>query len=560
MPLKSPFPSLTIPDCSVATYLFTSPSHPLPNEPLYIDADAPSNFTTYHTYRLFSQRLALGLQRHGFKPGDRLLLYSGNNIFFPVVIMGTLMAGGIFSGANPGYVAREVAYQLKDSGATFCFVAAGSLQTGLDAAAEIGFSKSNIFVFDADPKGDSVDGLKHWSSLLAPEGEAQAFEWDPHTRPGESDKTAVLNYSSGTTGLPKGVEITHKNYVANCMQAKSNFDRRWTDEPRSEDRWLAFLPMYHAMGQTFYVVHIPLTKGKCYVMPKFEFEKTMDGIQKFRITYLLTAPPVIVATAKHPDVRRGKWDLSSLVHVLTGAAPLGREASKEFESLDFGKRERRKEVNVKQGWGMTECTCTITAFDPLMRSDTPSVGQPMSNVELRFMNDEGTAEVPPGERGEVWIKAPNVMKGYWRNEKATRETLTPDRWLKSGDIGYYDENGLVYIVDRKKELIKSHGHQVAPAELEALLLDHPAVADAAVIGVPYREDEAPRAYVVLNANAKATEKEIVLFVEKRVARHKRLFGGVRFVDQIPKNPSGKILRKMLREKAAKEDGSSRARL
>ena len=563
MPLKSPYPPLPIPDCSIATYTFTSPSYPLSKDrPLFIDAEAPStHFLTRHTYRLFAQRLALGLQRHGFKAGDRLLLYSGNNIYFPVVIQGTIMAGGIFSGANPSYVAREVAYQLKDSGATYCLAAAASLRTGLDAAEEIGFPRSNIFVFDAKPNGAPTEGVKHWSSLLAPAEEAQGFEWDPCDKPGECDKTIVLNYSSGTTGLPKGVEITHKNYVANCMQAKAHLDR-WLEKEKhiEEDAWLAFLPMYHAMGQTYYVVHVPISNSRCYVMPKFEFGKVMEAIQKFRITYLMTPPPVIVAMAKNPDVRRGKWDLSSLRHVQTGAAPLGIAASREFESLDFGKRKPGKEINVKQGWGMTECTCTVSSFDPTLRSDSNSVGSPVSNIELKFMNVEGTAEMNRGEPGEIWIKAPNVMKGYWRNEKATKSTLTPDGWLKSGDIGYYDENDYVYIVDRKKELIKSHGNQVAPAELEALLLDHPAIADAAVIGVSHQGEEAPRAYVVLNVGAKATEKEVQAFIEKRVSRHKRLFGGVRFVDQIPKNPSGKILRKFLREKAAKEDGPDKARL
>ena len=232
----------------------------------------------------------------------------------------------------------------------------------------------------------------------------------------------------------------------------------------------------------------------------------------------------------------------------------------EFETLWEGKKPPGKEVNVRQGWGMTEGTCTLTHFDPSRMSLSNSVGEPIANVELRFMNEDGTVEIPQGERGEIWVKAPNVMKGYWKNEQATKDTMTPDRWLKTGDIGYVDEEGLVYIVDRKKELIKVKGNQVAPAELEALLLDHPAIADAAIIGVPHGEDEAPRAYVRLNAGASASAEEIQSFVQKRVSKHKQLIGGVRFIDEIPKNPSGKILRKFLREKAAKEVEGPKARL
>ena len=371
----------------------------------------------------------------------------------------------------------------------------------------------------------------------------------------------MLNYSSGTTGRPKGVEITHKNYVSNCLQAREHYNRLpQTQEEWDSETWLAFLPMYHAMAQTYFVVHCPLIGAKVYVMPKFEFIPMLDALQNFRVTNLIAVPPILVAMAKHPEVKRGKWDLGAIRRVTTGAAPLGSEVTLEFQSIFAGKRPPGKEINVRQGWGMTEGTCTLTSYDPSRWSYSNSVGEPLANIQLKFMNDEGTAEVSRGERGEVWAQAPNVMKGYWRNEKATKETLTDDGWLKTGDIGYVDEEGLVFIVDRKKELIKVNGNQVAPAELEALLLDHPAIKDAAVIGVPHGEDEAPRAYVVLHDGASTSEEHVQSFVEKKVSKHKRLIGGVRFEESIPKNPSGKILRKFLREKAAKEAQGPRARL
>jgi len=259
-------------------------------------------------------------------------------------------------------------------------------------------------------------------------------------------------------------------------------------------------------------------------------------------------PPIVVAIAKSPLTR--KYDLSSIRKVLSGAAPLGREQSLEFERI-----WPNGQVNLKQGWGMTEVTCGGLSWDPNMRSDSASVGELMANCEAKIMNDDGTAEVPRGEHGEIWIRGPNVMMGYWKNPKATAETLTPDRWLKSGDICYVDSRGYFNIVDRRKELIKVKGNQVAPAELEGVLLEHPAVSDAAVVGVTIEGEELPRAYIVLREGHKAKPDEIAQWISTRVARHKRLAGGVKIIDSIPKNPSGKILRKILRERAAGESNS-----
>lgn len=214
MPLKSPFHSGPIPDCSFATYLFTSPTHPQDNtKPIFVDAEDTRNFLTMYTYRLYAQRLAAGLRKQGFKSGDRLLLYSGNNIYFPVIILGAIMAGGIFTGANPTYVAREVVYQLQDSEATFFLMAPGSSAVGLEAVKEAGLDKSRVFMFDSHSKGNTPqDGFEHWSTLLASEDEGKAYSWDPCTRPGECNRTIALNYSSGTTGRPKGV--SHCVFIA----------------------------------------------------------------------------------------------------------------------------------------------------------------------------------------------------------------------------------------------------------------------------------------------------------------------------------------------------------
>lgn len=224
MPWKSRW-SIDIPTQSLPSFLFKSPDATLGNKPILIDAENPEYSLTHHSYREWSKRLALGLRNAGFQPGDRLLLYSGNTLFFPVVLMGTIMAGGIFSGANPTYVARELAYQLLDTGAKFIIAAEGSLATALEAARNVGFPEENVFVFDdgittCDGQNRPVNGIKPWTSLLAPASEAASFRWETFRTQEQMHRTAVLNYSSGTTGVPKGVEITHLNYISNCMQTE----------------------------------------------------------------------------------------------------------------------------------------------------------------------------------------------------------------------------------------------------------------------------------------------------------------------------------------------------
>ncbi|KAL1593133.1 hypothetical protein SLS60_010740 [Paraconiothyrium brasiliense] len=583
MVLKSRW-SFDIPKVSLPTYLFDSPTADLPKTPALISAKDPEKYyLSIDTYRLYGQRLASGLLRAGLKPGDRVLLFSGNTLFFPTVMIGIIMAGGVYTGANPTYVARELAYQLKDSGAKYLLCAEGSIDTGMAAAKEAGLSADSVFVFDdgvATFEGRKIEidapslggKVRHWTELLASEEEGRAYHWPDLRTPDELDQVIALNYSSGTTGLAKGVMITHKNYVSNASQ------QLWMsqiaddyEERKTRTRHLCFLPMYHAMAQALFCVNAMKLRYPVYVMPKFDFLEMLQNVQKYRITNLVLVPPVIVAMAKHPAVK--KFDLSSVRDVGSGAAPLGREIAEEFEKLWDDRR-----VNVKQGWGMTELTCAATSSDPNKTSISGSVGELLPNCEAKIvLDDEGNAEAPQGERGEVWIKAPNVMKGYWGKPEATKDTLTPDGWLKTGDVAYVDKDGEIYIVDRKKELIKVKGFQVAPAELEALLLDHPDVQDAAVIGITLNGGELPRAYIVPQTPEKATPEVaegIKTWLAERVSRAKRLDGGVIFLDVIPKNPvsikvcgsvswlmrwqSGKILRKELREKAKAD--TTRAKL
>ncbi|ORY09005.1 hypothetical protein BCR34DRAFT_487954 [Clohesyomyces aquaticus] len=553
--------SYQTPRVSLPTFIFDSPTAELPTTPAFISAREPDkHFLSLRDYRLWAQRIASGLRRSGLQPGDRVLLYSGNTLFFPCVIMGVIMAGGIFTGANPTYVARELAYQLQDSGARYLICAEGSLDTGLEAAKTVGLSADNIFIFDdgvATFEGKTVEKdsplgkIWHWTTLVDSAEAGQAFQWEDLKTDEELNRVIALNYSSGTTGVAKGVMISHSNYVANCSQQifisaqHPNYAAQ-----RAKQRMLCFLPMYHAMAQAIFCMNSVKQRVPVYMMAKFDFLEMLQCVQRFRITDLVLVPPVIVAMAKHPATR--KFDLSSVERVGSGAAPLGREVCAELEKL-----WPDGSVNVKQGWGMTEATCAVTTFHPAALSLSFSVGELAPNCEAKIVVDEeGLVEAPQGERGEIWVKGPNVMRGYWKKPEATKETITADGWLRTGDVAYVDQEKNFFIVDRKKELIKVKGLQVAPAELEALLLDHPDVQDAAVIGVTLDGEEYPRAYIVPQTPEKATPEvaeNIKKWLAERVSKAKRLEGGVRFIDAIPKNPSGKIMRREIREKAKLED-------
>ena len=354
MPFQSRW-QIDVPDCHLASLVLTSPTHPLSNSHrCFAEAARPdTHYFTTHGFRLWSQRFAAGLRRAGLKPGDRVLLFSGNDLFFPVVFMGIIMAGGVFSGANPTFVAGELAYQLQDSGATYLLCADASLDTGIEAARLAGLPRDRVFVFDNavyDGRGQGRLGCRHWGELIASESEATGFAWEELSTPEAARRTLALNYSSGTTGRPKGVEISHKNYCANMLQWNHLFyqDPDW-EARQSRSRWLCFLPMYHAMAQSIFIA-AALSRGvPVYIMPKFDFIKMLEYTDRFRISDLILVPPVVVALAKHPVVRSGKYDLSSVESVGSGAAPLGREVCEEVEKLWEPGR-----INVKQGWGMTE--------------------------------------------------------------------------------------------------------------------------------------------------------------------------------------------------------------
>ncbi|KAH7224374.1 uncharacterized protein BKA55DRAFT_599329 [Fusarium redolens] len=473
-------------------------------------------------------------------------------ILYPAVILGSIAAGGIFTGANPGYTYSELVNQLTVSGAKCIVTDSPRLEIAKKAATAVGLPSTSLVLIDSKDSS-TVGGVSSFQSLLG----YATYSWEKISDPKVlADKPAVLNFSSGTTGLPKACEITHRNLVANAEQNLhlDRMARKRKNDPTyaANDVHCAFLPFYHAMKSvgliTFCILNV---KRGCttVVMPKFDLKSFLSTIQDFKVTYLIFAPPVVSMLVKSPLV--SKYDLSSVKFLVCGAAPLQADVEKRLESL-FSKTGARS----RQGWGMSEATMSISIFGPdEFDPSHGSVGYLVPNMQLQILNEDGRA-VSYDEEGEAILRGPNMFKGYYKNPAATKDAFTDDGWVKTGDIVKIDKTGLVSIVDRKKELIKVKGFQVAPSELEGHLLEHEGVLDCAVIRVLRDGQEHPQAHIV-RKKPDVTGQSILSFMDKRLSPVKRITGGVVFTDAIPKSRSGKILRRLIKDGFTSNDPSPR---
>ncbi|KAL2354687.1 4-coumarate-CoA ligase [Cryomyces antarcticus] len=544
MPHKSPF-QLDIPATDVLTWLFPPGSTPS-DKPIWIDAVKPEeNHLSPRELLQWVKRLGVGLDKLGLKQNEAVMMHSANHIFVPVAYLGVAGSGRVFSGCNPAYTVSEVAFQIENTGAKAILVDPTLLEVMLAAADKLKFPRNRIFLF-SDHERQPVDGVQDWRTMLGSSQEAERWQWHSMSRKESQTRTAVLNYSSGTTGLPKGVMISHQNIIANVEQSifMRNLEQPYKSEAeRPPERWLGFLPLYHAYGQLWSISAACKTLTPCYCMKAFNYTEFLKHIQNHKITHIQTAPPIVVMLAKRPET--AQYDLSSLQNILCGAAPLSKELQNEVSD--------KLKLKIVQTWGMTEVTCTCLHVPGGMDDRSGSVGYIDPGSEMKLMDDDGK-EVKEGERGEIHVRGPNICIGYWRNERATNDSFDEEGFLKTGDVAIRNEKGWYWIVDRKKELIKVKGFQVAPAELEAVLLEHDHIADAAVVALQLEHEERPRAYVVVKdaAKSKVSEQDIIAWTAKQVAKHKQLTGGVKIIDEVPKSASGKIQRKIMRDWAARD--------
>jgi acyl-CoA synthetase (AMP-forming)/AMP-acid ligase II len=486
------------------------------DKPAFIDG--PSGRTlSYRGWADSVRRAAAGLSRRGLSRGEVFAIFTPNLPEYAVAFHAVSLLGGIVTTVSPLYTASELSQQLEDAAARYLVTVPPCLEKAEKAAAEAGLRE--VFVFGEAP------GATPFASLLASTGDPPPVDIDPLR------DLVVLPYSSGTTGLPKGVMLTHHNLVANVLQSACVL------EVGEKDTVLGVLPFFHIYGMVV-IMNLGLYQGATIVtMPRFDLEQCLAAIQRYRITFANVVPPIVLALAKHPLV--DEYDLKSVHTVFSGAAPLG-EAVASAASARLGCR-------VVQGYGLTE-TSPVTHATRVGagRVKIAGIGPPVPNTEARVVDPVTGSELGPNQQGEISVRGPQVMKGYLNRPEATAAMIDAEGWLHTGDIGYADEDGCFFVVDRVKELIKYKGLQIAPAELEAVLLAHPAVADAAVVPIPHDEaGQVPKAFVVLKADA--TPEQIMGFVAERVAPYKKV-RCLEVIDQIPKSPSGKILRRVLVER------------
>jgi acyl-CoA synthetase (AMP-forming)/AMP-acid ligase II len=523
----SPFPDVSIPDIPVFNYLFDGITD---NERELVAVVEATTGATTHYGELIDQIEAFGanLGTRGVGVGDVVGLLSPNSTAFAVAFHGILRAGATATTFNVLSTVEEIARQLRDSHARMVLTVAEHREKAETAAAQIGLAQGEVLMLD-----DVVDIGSRPTVVCA---------GARNLRP--ADHLAVLPYSSGTTGLPKGVMLTHRNLVANAAQVQP------LNIVGPNDVVLAVLPFFHIYGLSVLLTASLVPRAKLVVMPSFDLAAFLGAIQDHRCTKAFIVPPVAVALAKHPMV--DSYDLSPLEVIMCGAAPLDAEVARVVGA--------RLDVAVLQGFGMSELSGAGHGMPVDRGRDSVGVVAPvhscgwtLPNTVSKLVTPETGVEIAVPDHGvsaagELWIKGPNVMLGYLGNDEATASAIDDDGFLHTGDLACVDADGCVYIVDRLKELIKYKGYQVAPAELEALLLTHPAIADAAVVAAIHPEsgEEIPKAFVVTQPSASLTAAEVTEFVAARVAPYKKV-REVEFTEFIPKSASGKILRKELRE-------------
>ncbi|KAJ4830135.1 4-coumarate--CoA ligase 2 [Turnera subulata] len=527
---RSKLPDIYIPNhLPLHSYIFQNISHHA-SRPCIINGPTGEIYTLAEV-ELTARKVASGLHKLGVQQGDVIMLLLPNTPQFIFAFLGASYRGAIATAANPFFTPPEIAKQAKSSKAKLIITQAAYADKVKDLALE------NDVKIMCTEDAAAPDWCLHFSEL------AEADENDmPHVDI-EPEDVVALPYSSGTTGLPKGVMLTHKGLVTSVAQQVDG------DNPNlyfhNQDVILCVLPMFHIYALNSIMLCGLRVGAAILIMPKFDINSLLGLIEKYKVSVAPVVPPVMLSIAKSPDL--DKYDLSSVRMLKSGGAPLGKE-------LEDTVRAKFPNAKLGQGYGMTEAgpvlaMCLAFAKEPF-DIKPGGCGTVVRNAQMKIVDPETGASLPRNQPGEICIRGHQIMKGYLNDPEATARTIDKQGWLHTGDIGYIDDDDELFIVDRLKELIKYKGFQVAPAELEALLLSHHDIADAAVVGMKDEvAGEIPVAFVVRSNGSQISEDEIKQYITKQVIFYKRI-GRVFFMEAIPKAPSGKILRKILREKLA----------
>nr|AHI15918.1 4-coumarate:CoA ligase 2 [Dryopteris fragrans] len=527
---RSRLPDIDIPDhLTLHDYIFQQASL-YPDKPCIIEHSTGKEYS-YAEVESISRRIAAGLAHLGIKQGDVVMLLLPNCFEFVVLFFGISMRGAVATTANPLYKPAEIHRQVQTANVRLIVTQAAFCRKLAEEC------EQHIQILTID---SVVEGFQHVSVLL--EADEKSFPDDVVI---DSDDVIALPFSSGTTGLPKGVMLTHKSLITSVAQQVDG------ENPNlhfsSEDVVLCVLPLIHIFSLNSVLLCSMRAGASVAIMQRFDVVALLQFIQKHRVTVMAVVPPIVLAITKCATA--DQFDMSSVKKVLSGAAPMGKELEDAF-------RARLPNAVIGQGYGMTEAGPVLSMCSSFAKYPTPvkpgSCGTVVRNAEMKVVDTETGVSVSYNQPGEICIRGKQIMKGYLNNSEATAYTIDKDGWLHSGDVGLVDEDEEVFIVDRVKEIIKYKGYQVPPAELEAMLIGHPGIHDAAV--VPELDDaagELPVAFVVRSNGSDISEDEIKQYIAKQVVFYKRICK-VYFTEVIPKSPTGKILRRELKKKLAEE--------
>ncbi|XP_075976981.1 uncharacterized protein LOC142977136 [Anticarsia gemmatalis] len=531
--IKSPYKNIEIPNCTLYDYVWQNLDR-WPERTVSVCALTGRGYTYEQAFKLSNTFAANLRTKFKIRDGDAVAVMLPNVPDYPLVALGIMEAGAIITSINPIYTAHEVQRQLTMSAAKIIVTLPDTVPVVTEA---LKIAKLDIPIIVIKTNGDPV-----------PEGTALFNELSEDVHVDKSclkevrrstNDICFLPYSSGTTGLPKGVELSHRNIIANMEQINDPLIKCHNDTTAThQDVVMGVLPFFHIYASTVLMFHKMSVGAKLVALAKFQPELYLKTLEKHKTNIVMVAPPLILLMGSHPAATEKTFEHVEII--VNGAAPL---AASDVERLND---KMKKTVDFRQGYGLTETSPTVT-LTPKGLVSYAKTGPPVPSTELRIV-DQDLRNLGPNETGEILIRGPQVMRGYRNNPQANNETFTADGWFKTGDLGVADEDGVLVIADRLKELIKVKGFQVPPAELESVFREHPSVNDAAVVGVSHKtKGETPKAFVVLKPGHKCTEQDISAFVNERVAAYKQV-DDIKFVNEVPKSAAGKILRRVLKEK------------